>query len=108
MRLDNGLDVNQTALSELARAALSYWLNSDVASEGVFSNNSFNILTGQHSVSSAYILLSDGASALLIPPWKFFCCVSCDKVTYSPFSSFLNSKDFKLSWWCNSSPLDKK
>lgn len=37
-----------------------------------------------------------------------FCCVSCDKVTYFPFSSFLNSKDFKWSWWWNSSPWREK
>ena len=99
------LGMNQRSISKsewvLRAVFLQVWNKCDAILSGLFQIN--NILTGHVSISGdEYIRLSLGASLDSMPPWKFFCWVSWQKVTTLPSLFHLLIKERHRNWWRNS------
>lgn len=78
-----GFDVYQRSALGFCSASFKQELNKLRALLSVLESSRQTILTGQISLSgTSLILFPDGASSDRIPPWKFFCYVSWQRVKY--------------------------
>lgn len=64
-------------------ASFTQALKRIVACWSVLDKRSRSIVTWQVGhFGTAWILLSEGDSTVLRPPWKFFCCISCWRILF--------------------------
>ena len=84
-------------------------LKREVASAGVHSNNSLKDVTRQWGSLAAFMRLLWVASWWSNAPCQFFCFVSCKRASYPmPLSSVRNWKEFLVSCWWDSKPLNTR